>query len=183
MSVTQRIDLPDHLTRFTIDPGTGCWNWAGHLDRHGYGKVYHKGSSGRLAHRVVYEALVGPIPPRLVLDHLCRNHRCVNPAHLEDVEFAENVRRGLCSAATREMFNQMWAERTHCPRGHELAAVGVQARLRAGYTTRQCRACALEDKRNNYQRAMDDPQRAARRREINRQAQARRRARLKEQAS
>jgi hypothetical protein len=48
-----------------------------------------------LVHRDVYEQLVGPIPEGLVLDHLCRNRSCCNPAHLEPVTTAENVRRGL----------------------------------------------------------------------------------------
>lgn len=180
MSTTPLGDLPDHLSRFTIDPDTGCWNWDGHLDRGGYGKTYHNGSSGRLAHRMVFEALVGPIPPRLLLDHLCRNRRCVNPEHLEDVEHAENVRRGLAADATRAMFQRLWQERTHCARGHELARVGVQSRRHSGYTIRQCNECVREDKQLNYQRVMADPQKAARRREGNRQAQARRRTRLQE---
>ena len=31
----------------------------------------------RAAYRVVWEALVGPIPKGLVIDHLCRNKACV----------------------------------------------------------------------------------------------------------
>lgn len=48
----------------------------------------------RFAHQVFYELHVGPIPRGLELDHLCQNPSCVNPAHLEPVTHAENVRRG-----------------------------------------------------------------------------------------
>lgn len=70
----------------------GCWWWVGAMHSEGYG------SYGRtphmLAHRLVYELLVEPIPEAYVLDHLCRVRRCVNPSHLEIVTLAENVRRG-----------------------------------------------------------------------------------------
>jgi hypothetical protein len=46
-----------------------------------------------LAHRVAYEALVGPIPDGMTIDHLCRNKRCLNPAHMELVTRGENTRR------------------------------------------------------------------------------------------
>jgi hypothetical protein len=51
------------------------------------------------AHRFAYELLVGPIPEGLVIDHLCRNRRCVNPAHLEPVTAEENWRRGDAPSA------------------------------------------------------------------------------------
>lgn len=64
----------------------------------GYGRVQHDGVPTP-AYRVVYELAVGPIPAGLVLDHLCRVIACVNPAHLEPVTHAENVRRGAAHRA------------------------------------------------------------------------------------
>lgn len=79
-----------------IDRSAGadaCWPWLGYRDRYGYGHTSTTTRRGGLAHRLVYEELVGAIPNGLVLDHLCRNPSCVNPAHLEPVTFAENRRR------------------------------------------------------------------------------------------
>lgn len=47
----------------------------------------------------MYEQKVGPIPEGLVIDHLCRRPRCINPAHLEAVTNEENVRRGAAVGA------------------------------------------------------------------------------------
>ena len=52
----------------------------------------------RLAHRVRYEATHEA--SSLVTDHLCRNRWCCNPAHLESVDNAINVRRGDCAKVT-----------------------------------------------------------------------------------
>jgi hypothetical protein len=55
-------------------PGSGdCWIYTGSVSD-GYG-----GYGGKLAHRLVYEELVGEIPPGLDLDHLCLVKLCVNP--------------------------------------------------------------------------------------------------------
>jgi hypothetical protein len=68
-----------------------CWVYE-QVDRLGYGRV-KAGGKNLLAHRVVYEALVGPVPDGLELDHLCAVRNCVNPGHLEPVTRAENNRR------------------------------------------------------------------------------------------
>lgn len=71
----------------------GCWLWQGKRDKAGYGRLRRDGRDW-LAHRWSYEFFVAPIGS-LVLDHLCREPSCVNPAHLEPVSDAVNVRRGL----------------------------------------------------------------------------------------
>lgn len=106
-----------------------CWEWRG-TQRGGYGRIYD-GTRQAGAHRFAYELLVGPIPDGQVIDHLCRNPICVNPAHLEPVTFAENVRRGVsrCSKVT------------HCPKGHEYTPENTYSP--PGKKARMCRACFI----------------------------------------
>ena len=74
----------------------GCWNWTGNTFQGGYG--FHSYTQ-KYAHRRSYEMCVGPLPADrwMVVDHLCRNRRCVNPSHLELVTQTENLRRGWVS--------------------------------------------------------------------------------------
>lgn len=71
----------------------GCWEWQGPRSPFGYGQFSIEGRN-IAAHRYAYEERVGSIPPRLVLDHLCRNPPCVKPDHLEAVTIIQNTLRG-----------------------------------------------------------------------------------------
>lgn len=92
---------------------TNCWSWTASCTESGYGRVDWKGYRHRMAHRVMYALLIGPIPEGLTLDHLCRNRCCVNPAHLEPVTLKENLARGFGVGAINKA-------KTHCRRGHDL---------------------------------------------------------------
>lgn len=89
------------------------------------------------AHRVAYELLIGPIAAGLELDHLCRTHACVNPAHLEPVTGQVNLLRGVGFPATN-------AAKTHCPQGHEYTAENTYWSKKG---QRGCRACTAEKQR------------------------------------
>jgi hypothetical protein len=75
-----------------------CWPWPGAKTPRGYGSANSTtvGCRSRLAHRIVYTAEKGPIPPDMTLDHLCRNPPCVNPLHLEPVTKHVNQVRSGC---------------------------------------------------------------------------------------
>jgi hypothetical protein len=89
----------------------GCLVWSGPFVNKGYGAFHVDGKRVR-AQRWIYELVHGPIPVGLVVDHLCRNHSCVNPTHLDAVTNRENVLRGVGTPAVH-------ARKTHCPAGHE----------------------------------------------------------------
>jgi hypothetical protein len=81
---------------------TPCWIWSHHLSPLGYGRVGYRGKVA-LAHRVMYEQEVGPIPNGQECDHLCRQSSCIRPTHLEPVGHRENVRRGRAQKLTWEV--------------------------------------------------------------------------------
>lgn len=115
-------------------PG-GCVVWTGGLQSKGYGAFRFRRRL-RYAHRVAYVASRGPIPRGLVVDHLCRNRACVNPAHMELVTSVENVMRGVSIPAVN-------ARKDTCVRGHSDWSVRSSGPF-AG-RRRWCRACSRED--------------------------------------
>lgn len=109
----------------------GCWFWLGGLTHNGYGEISVK-HHGRLAHRVVYERQVGPVPEGFHLDHLCRNPSCVNPRHLEAVPAAVNIKRGLLGKLKETCANgHPWIPENWMDNG----------KGRAGNGVKRCRIC------------------------------------------
>jgi hypothetical protein len=97
-----------------------CWLWPGKLrDSDGRPHVtlgmddaVRFGQLDAFAYRITYQALRGPIPEGLVLDHLCRTPACVNPWHLEPVTQAVNVQRAKAHPGNvRRLSSGRWQAR------------------------------------------------------------------------
>lgn len=65
----------------TRDRTTGCWEWPGHRNAAGYGRVQLPGRISDHAHRYAAR-LAGMEPGRFYVCHTCDNPPCYNPDHL-----------------------------------------------------------------------------------------------------
>lgn len=108
-----------------------CWLWHGCIEVNGYGVASVSGKTLK-AHVIAYEALIGPKPEGMELDHLCRIRHCVNPAHLEPVTHQENTLRGTGPTAVN-------AAKDVCDSGHPFDADNTYWRHNGGRDCRQCR--------------------------------------------
>lgn len=117
-----------------LDRSGNCWLWPGGGNGRGYGVLSVKTGEGRRSvvvyvHRAMYERHVRPLMPDEEVDHLCHVRNCANPAHLEAVTHAENVRRAA-------------ARITHCPQGHEY----TDENTHVSRGRRHCRTCGRDAK-------------------------------------
>ena len=88
-----------------------CWEWQAKIHNPtGYGHFCINRKTF-LAHRISYILHKGAIPHGLVINHICRNRKCVNPNHLEVVTLKENILKGFSIPAIN-------SKKTHCIRGH-----------------------------------------------------------------
>lgn len=132
--------LAEKLDRYSMRTSCGCVIWLAGENGEGYGTIRNpKDQRKILAHRAAWELKNGPIPQGLHIDHLCRNHACINPDHMEPVTLGENVRRGIGGALLKERL----AAITHCPQGHAYAGENLRLKTdKHGIVRRSCRACA-----------------------------------------
>lgn len=112
--------------KLSPEPNTGCYLWTGAAHEDGYGHINVAGRTAN-AHRVTWILEHGDITAESVIDHLCRQPACCNPAHLENVSQVENLRRGLLGVLA--------VPRTTCKRGHDLTTP------RALTPSAGCRVC------------------------------------------
>jgi hypothetical protein len=131
--------IPEH--RPELGP---CWNWTACTKRTGgyggfaLGRKYARDNGivhrHILAHRFSYLMLKGKLEKDLTIDHLCRNRRCVNPGHLEQVTFKENILRG-------NGWSGVNSRKEFCLRGHLLSGYNLLVWKGHDDYGRHCRAC------------------------------------------
>lgn len=123
---------------------TECIEWQGRKNANGYGVVMINGKQF-FAHRLSVALSGRNISKSKVCDHLCRNHSCINPDHIELVTIKENWRRGESKSAN-------YARSETCSRGHLFDDENTRIHTdKKGRKTRHCRRCfALRERARKH---------------------------------
>lgn len=140
-----KFSLMRYLTKKSAANDSGCREYTGDLNVHGYGNVPFGGRT-ILAHRAAAYAWMGfDIDSKLYVCHHCDNRRCINPDHLFVGTAKENTQDCISKGRFKGTANLV-RRKTHCKRGHELA----DPNLVYNKIGRQCKACAKLNARAYY---------------------------------
>jgi len=124
----------EYVARFLskINKTPSCWEWTDVLHSDGYGSFFFKKKNIK-AHRFSFELFNESIKHDYVIDHICRNRKCVNPEHLRQVTKRENAIYNSESVSAKNLL------KTHCPKGHAYDENNIGKRKDS---RRKCKACA-----------------------------------------
>lgn len=97
LSDINTISIEDHIRDSVFpEPNTGCWLWAGTVDkRYDRAVIHRNGHSGLAAHKVFFEHFTGTkVPKGKFLARTCKNAMCVNPDHCYIGKFEDRDHKG-----------------------------------------------------------------------------------------
>ena len=138
------------LSKISVDIETECWNWIGEIDKNGYGYFRIRNNSERKSfrsHRVIYDIFIGVKDLEKVIDHKCRNRKCCNPDHLQEIARSENVL--LDNSLAPSAINK---QKKECKHGHKFTIENTYI----SKFGRSCKAChaIVEKNRRLKQKGM-----------------------------
>jgi hypothetical protein len=115
---------------------TNCIESKKGITNNGYSRI-RVNDKNIQAHRWAWELVNGQIPDEFVIDHICRNRKCVLPEHLRMVTQQKNIMAGLHNIDNR----------SHCNQGHPFIKENIMVR-KSG--KRECAECNRIRARANY---------------------------------
>lgn len=138
-------------SKVEIIPFHECWEWVGGCFQSGYGMCSAaRTKNGRkvwLAHRLSLSLHGTKLINGLVVDHKCRNKKCVRPEHLRQVSIAINSTENSLSFSAKNK------NKTHCPNGHLYSHICTNKNNQNnGRPVRLCRICIRKQHRESYRR-------------------------------
>lgn len=134
------------LSRIKIN-SNDCWEFKNIHKSTGYGR-FSVNNNPTLAHRFSYALFNGDLIKGMMIDHVCRNRKCVNPEHLRQVTPVQNV---FENSENIVIANK---NKTHCKKGHELKEGNIYY-IDNG-KERRCRICEIERvKARNLRKKME----------------------------
>lgn len=128
-------------TKVDIAGPDDCWEWQASYLPNGYGQFNYT-----TAHRYAMIASGNPPSDGQHVDHLCRNIRCVNPSHLENVTPSVNTARGYGPNLAASRSKDRSLERATCKHGHLMTTENTYTPP-GNPTWRVCRACKADRQR------------------------------------
>jgi hypothetical protein len=108
------------------------------ITTNGYSRI-RVGDKQIQAHRWAWELINGEIPAGLVIDHICKNKKCIAPDHLRMITQQENIMAGSHNIDNR----------SHCNQGHLFVKENIMVRANG---KRECSECNRIRARKNYAR-------------------------------
>ena len=121
-----------------------CWEWISNATSNGYGVFYFDRELGRQkAHRVSFWIKNGYWPD--VCRHKCDNRLCVNPSHLENGTYLDNIQ----DAVKRGRVKNHNTDKTFCKRGHPLFGPNLYTYKNGNRLCRKCNNASRTTSRTN----------------------------------